>query len=284
MFIVSDIYIYPIKSLGGFSVTEAMVTATGFQHDRRWMLVDKDAKFMTQRQVAAMALLQTAITTEGVYVYHKQHPEMNITIPFLLSPASIKQVKVWKDMCEAWCYDDIIINSWFSEMLETECELVYMQDDTKRMVDTDYAKNNEVTSFSDGYPFLIIGQSSLDELNRKLEKPLPIDRFRPNIVFTSGEPHAEDSWKHITINAIDFYGVKTCGRCIVTTIDQQTAVAGKEPLKTLASYRTVDSKVKFGMNLLHKGEGVIKVGQKIKIHNQYQGQSPGIDLNTFSSL
>jgi uncharacterized protein len=267
MFIVSDIYIYPIKSLGGFRVTEAMVTATGFQYDRRWMLVDKYTKFMTQRQVAAMALLQTAITTDGVYVYHKQHPEKNINIPFLLEPAGIKQVQVWDDICEAWCYDSTAINSWFSEILETECELVYMPEDTKRMVDTEYAKNNETTSFSDGYPFLIIGQSSLDELNSKLAEPLPIDRFRPNIVFTSGEPHEEDSWKHITINGVDFYGVKTCARCVVTTIDQQTAVAGKEPLKTLAAYRSVNNKIKFGMNLLHKGTGVIRVGEIIAIND-----------------
>lgn len=266
MFIVSDIYIYPIKSLGGFSVTEAMVTEKGFQYDRRWMLVDKEGIFMTQRQLPSMALLQTAIIPDGIYVYHKQHPEKNITIPFLLEPASIKQVKIWDDICNAWSSGDTNINSWFSEMLETECELVYMPDDTKRMVDTDYAKNNEITSFSDGYPFLIIGQSSLDELNSKLAEPLIINRFRPNIVFTSGEPHIEDNWEHITINAIDFYGVKTCARCVITTIDQQTAIAGKEPLKTLAAYRTINNKVKFGMNLLHKGEGVIRVGEAITIH------------------
>lgn len=140
-----------------------------------------------------------------------------------------------------------------------------MPDDTKRMVDTEYAKNNETTSFSDGYPFLIIGQSSLDELNSKLSEPLPINRFRPNIVFTAGEPHAEDSWQHITINGIEFFGVKTCARCVVTTINQQTAVAGNEPLKTLAAYRTVNNKVKFGMNLLHKGTGTIKVGDTITV-------------------
>jgi uncharacterized protein YcbX len=267
MFIVSDIYIYPIKSLGGFSVTEAIVTEKGFQHDRRWMLVDNEGKFMTQRQVAAMALLQTAITPDGIYVYHKQHPGKNITIPFLLSPVSIKQVKIWNDICDAWCYDDTTINSWFSEILETECELVYMPDDTKRMVDTDYAKNNETTSFSDGYPFLIIGQSSLDALNTKLTEPLPINRFRPNIVFTSGEPHIEDSWQHITISGVDFFGVKTCGRCIITTIDQQTAAGNKEPLKTLASYRVFNNKVKFGMNLLHKGTGVVRVGEAIIVHS-----------------
>lgn len=267
MFVVSDIYIYPIKSLGGFRVTEAMVTDKGFQYDRRWMLIDKDAKFMTQRQIAVMALLQTAITPDGLYVYHKQYPDKNITIPFLLSAASIKEVQIWKDKCEAWCYGDAVINSWFSEILEKECELVYMPDNTKRMVDTEYAKNNEMTSFSDGYPFLIIGQSSLDELNSKLSEPLLIERFRPNIVFTSGEPHIEDNWQHITINGIDFYGVKTCSRCVVTTINPQTAIAGKEPLKTLAGYRTINHKVKFGMNLLHNGAGVIRVGETITVHS-----------------
>lgn len=265
MHTVSALYIYPVKSLGGFSVTEAVVTERGFAYDRRWMLVDKEGKFMTQREFHSMALLQTAITPEGLYIYHKQNPGKNITIPFLSSPSATKTISVWDDECEAWVYDDVI-NNWFSEILKTGCELVYMPDETNRLVDKDYAKNNEITSFSDGYPFLIIGQSSLDELNSKLSAPLPMDRFRPNIVFTSGEPHAEDNWKHFTINEIDFFGVKTCARCTITTINQQTMAAGKEPLKTLAAYRTANNKIKFGMNLLHKGTGTVKVGEKITLH------------------
>jgi uncharacterized protein YcbX len=266
MFTVSALYIYPVKSLGGFSITTAEVTAKGFKHDRRWMLVDTAGKFFTQRELPSMALLQTAITGEGLYIYHKNNPDKNITIPFLSTPAGSKQVKVWDDICDAWSYDTTI-NAWFSEMLGAGCELVYMPDDTHRMVDTYFAKEGETTSFSDGYPFLIIGQSSLDELNSKLTAALAIDRFRPNIVFTAGEPHIEDSWKHFSINGIIFFGVKTCGRCTVTTIDQQTAVAGKEPLRTLASYRTVDNKIKFGMNLLHKGEGTVSVGQEVIVYN-----------------
>jgi uncharacterized protein len=267
-FTVSELFIYPVKSLGGFPVNEARVTATGFEHDRRWMLVDKGAKFFTQRQFPAMALLQTAITADGLYVYHKKFPEKNIIIPFLSSAAVAKNVQVWNDICEAWCYSDHTINDWFSTMLETACELVYLPDDTKRLVDTGYAKNNEITSFSDGYAFLIVGQASLDELNSKLDIPLPVNRFRPNIVFTGGAPHIEDSWKHIAIEEIDFFGVKTCSRCMVTTIDQQTAIAGKEPLRTLAAYRSVDSKIKFGMNLLHKGQGIVKVGDPITVYYQ----------------
>ena len=268
MSIVSALYIYPVKSLGGFSVAEARITATGFEHDRRWMLVDSDGKFITQRQLPAMALLQTAITANGIYVYHKHFPDTNITIPFLSSPAAIKKVQIFDDYCDAWCYPEAAVNNWFSAILNTDCELVYMPDDTQRLVDTVYAKNNEITSFSDGYPILIIGQASLDLLNSKLTEPLPMERFRPNIVFTGGTPNIEDSWKQFRINEIDFSGVKTSARCIIPTINQETAEAGKEPLRTLATYRSVDNKIKFGMNLLHKGLGSVKVGDMILVHEQ----------------
>lgn len=266
MLLVSELYIYPVKSLGGFSVAEAKVTATGFEHDRRWMLVDRNGMFMTQRNYPVMALLQTAIIPKGLYISHKHFPEKNITIPFITSGHCTKKVQIWNDTCDAWCYGDAEMDAWFNEMLGADCELVYMPDSTKRMVELPYAKNNEITSFSDAYPFLIIGQSSLDELNSKLQEPIGIDRFRPNIVFTEATPFVEDSWKHFTINEVEFFAVKTCARCVIPTINQQTAIAGKEPSKTLATYRTVDNKIKFGMNLLHKGDGIIKVGQKIKIH------------------
>lgn len=267
MFTVSALYIYPVKSLGGFGVTEAIVTERGFQYDRRWMLVDKEGRFITQREVHSMALLQTAIIPKGLYVYHKHNPGKNITIHFLSSPVSIKKVQVWDDVCNAWCYGDNEMNRWFTDVLGKECELVYMPDETNRLVDTAYAKNNEITSFSDGYPFLIIGQSSLNELNSKLSTPFLMDRFRPNIVFTNGSPYIEDNWKHFCINDIDFFGVKTCSRCVITTIDQQTMTAGKEPLKTLATYRAVNNKIKFGMNLLHRGKGKLKVGDQIIINS-----------------
>jgi len=131
MFTVSALYIYPVKSLGGFSVTTAEVTAKGFKHDRRWMLVDTAGKFFTQRELPSMALLQTAITDEGLYIYQKDNPDKNITIPFLSEPGGIKQVKVWDDICDAWSYDTTI-NAWFTEQLETTCELVYMPDDVMR--------------------------------------------------------------------------------------------------------------------------------------------------------
>ena len=135
----------------------------------------------------------------------------------------------------------------------------------KRLVDQDYASNNEIVSFADGYPCLLIGQSSLDGLNEKLSEPILMDRFRPNFVFTGGEPHVEDSFKDFLIDNVLFSAVKPCARCVLITIDQQTGEKGQEPLRTLASYRTVGKKILFGQNLLHHHLGTIHVGDELKV-------------------
>jgi len=135
-------------------------------------------------------------------------------------------------------------------------------------VDKKYAANNEITSFSDGYPMLMIGQPSLDKLNQKLTDPLPINRFRPNIVFTGGHAHIEDEMAAFTIGDLNFLGVKPCARCVMTTIDQQTAEVGKEPLKTLSDYRMKNNKIYFGQNILHQQNGSIKTGDAITIIRQ----------------
>jgi uncharacterized protein YcbX len=157
------------------------------------------------------------------------------------------------------------VNTWFSKQLGIKCRLVHMPDATKRKVDPNYAKKGEVTSLSDGYPFLIIGQESLNLLNSKLDVQIPINRFRPNFVFDGGTSHDEDNWREFKIGDITFYGVKPCSRCVVTTIDQQTAIQNKEPLKTLSTYRNFNGKIMFGMNLLHTGEGTVKVDEWINV-------------------
>ncbi len=145
-----------------------------------------------------------------------------------------------------------------------------MPDSTERKVDPKYALQDDITNFSDGYPILIIGQASLDDLNSRLADPLPINRFRPNIVFTGGTPYEEDGMEHFKINDLDFYGVKPSARCVVTTMNQETGIAGKEPLKTLATYRSKNNKVYFGQNVLMKGKGKINVGDPIEIIKQNQ--------------
>jgi len=151
-------------------------------------------------------------------------------------------------------------------MLQIKCRLVYMPVSTFRQVDERYAEPGQITSFSDAYPFLMIGQASLDELNSRLEEAVPMDRFRPNIVFTGGEAFQEDQMQHFRINNINFYGVKPCARCQVITIDQENGITGKEPLKTLSDYRKKNNKVYFGQNLVHRGEGNISVGDEISIN------------------
>lgn len=265
MLAVSELFIYPIKSLGGIAVTAAKITERGFQYDRRWMLVDGDNCFLTQREYPQMALLQVLISESGLKVHHKINKGEAVNIPGSYGINETVMVQIWSDKCKAQVVDRQI-DEWFSDMLSLKCRLVYMPDSSKRRVDTRYASNNELTSFSDGYPFLIIGQSSLDELNGRLSEPLPMSRFRPNIVFTRAEPYQEDSMEHFSINNIQFYGVKRCARCVVTTINQDTAASSKEPLKTLSAYRQQNNNVYFGQNLLHKGEGEIHIGDGITIH------------------
>jgi len=261
---VSELFIYPIKSLGGISVRSAQITDRGFQHDRRWMLIDDDNRFLSQREFPQMALLQVQLLDDGLVVQHKIKSEA-AHIPLSTKINQSVTVQVWSDKCRAELVDPVI-DQWFSEMLSLRCRLVYMPDSSRRRVDGRYASNNEITSLSDGYPFLIIGQSSLDELNARLPDPLPMNRFRPNIVFTGGEPFHEDIMEHFSINNIQFYGVKLCARCVITTINQDNASKSREPLKTLSSYRQKNNKIYFGQNLLHSGEGEIFVGDAISIH------------------
>jgi uncharacterized protein YcbX len=264
MLTVSELFIYPVKSLGGISVGSALLTDRGFEHDRRWMLVDGNNRFMTQREWHSMALLQVEIKENGLHIYHKQQPAEGIHIPFLPSIDEKAQVQVWDDVCEAR-YVCPRADAWLSNMLRTSCRLVYMPDNSRRLVDGRYAINEEITSLSDGYPVLMIGQASLDDLNGRMALPLPMNRFRPNIVFSGGHPYEEDTMAHYTMNGIDFYAVKPCARCVMTTIGQDDAVAAKEPLKTLAGYRNRDNKIYFGQNILYAGNGVVRVGDTIEV-------------------
>ncbi|RZL07557.1 MAG: MOSC domain-containing protein [Pedobacter sp.] len=266
---VSALYIYPIKSLGGIAVNSAQVTDRGFQYDRRWMLVDENNIFLSQREIAHMALLKVEITDEGLWVSHKINGD-NILIPFIPKKTEICSVIVWDDTCNA-LYVSNEADAWFSGVLSVKCRLVYMPDDSRRVVDANYSQGGELTSFSDAYPFLLIGQSSLDDLNSRIAEELPMNRFRPNIVFTGGEPYVEDAMKKFSINGIRFKGVKPSARCVITTTDQETGVRYKEPIKTLATYRRRNNMVYFGQNLVHNGEGVIAVGdilQGIVLHDE----------------
>jgi uncharacterized protein YcbX len=259
---ISELYIYPIKSLAGIAVKEAVVTAMGFEHDRRWMLADENNRFISQREVPKLALMQVTIEQDGLRVTHKIKRD-SIAIPFKSSGIEVA-VTVWDDTCTGE-YVSNEIDEWFTVILDINCRLVYMPDTSKRIVDQRYARGNAITSFSDAYPFLIIGQASLDDLNSRLGEALPMNRFRPNIVFTGGKPYEEDLFAHFKTGDINFYGVKLCDRCVMTTIDQNSLAKAKEPLKTLAEYRRKNNKILFGQNLVHDGDGVIAIGDQLQI-------------------
>jgi uncharacterized protein YcbX len=259
--ILSQINIYPIKSLGGISLPSSVVEERGLQYDRRWMLVDDNHQFLTQRKLAKMALLKVALLKEGLLVSTVGMPDL--VVPFMCQTNDTIYVTVWEDTCHG-----IVVspqaNEWFSDALQLSCKLVFMPDTSIRPVDTRYALNDEFVSFADAYPFLLIGEASLADLNGRLDTPLPMNRFRPNLVVSTTTPFEEDTWKAIRIGDTEFYLVKPCARCVVTTIDQQTTIAGKEPLKTLSTYRLINNKVLFGQNVLLGKKGKhIQVGDAV---------------------
>ncbi|RFZ84589.1 MOSC domain-containing protein [Mucilaginibacter terrenus] len=264
---ISGLYIYPIKSLGGIKVNSAVLTDRGLEHDRRWMLVDENNRFLSQRENIQMALLKASLVSDGIKVTYT--PEgTSVVIPFKPITQTPVDVTIWDDKCMAHLVSTEL-DTWFSSKLGIDSRLVYMPDDSLRQTDLRYTDEGAITSFSDAYPMLIIGQSSLDDLNNRLDEPLPMDRFRPNIVFTGGEPYSEDMMKHIRINGIDLFGVKLCARCVMTTVDQVTGQKGKEPLKTLAKYRLRNNKIYFGQNLVYLGNGKLNVGDELQVIEEH---------------
>jgi uncharacterized protein YcbX len=260
---ISQLFIYPVKSLGGIALQESVVTSRGLQHDRRWMLIDENNQFLSQRTHAQLAPFRPELTRSGIMVTHTTTQQTQF-IPFEPQTSEKLMVRIWDDECSATLVSQHL-NEWFSNILGINSRLVYMSDEDLRPVDPRYANPEHITSFSDAYPMLLIGQSSLDDLNARLAVPLPIDRFRPNIVIADSAPYLEDKMQHFTAAGIDFYGVKPCARCVMTTIDQRTAICGAEPLKTMAGYRKANHKIYFGQNLVHQGSGIIKVGDIMEI-------------------
>ena len=266
---INQIWIYPIKSLAGIRLKKTIVKQKGLQYDRRWMLVDSEGRFLTQREHPKMALFSVAIAS-GYLVISTQPQGMDSVVQSIKLDlnanvsGSFLKVNIWDDDVEA-----VEVNpdysAWFSRHLNIECRLVFFPEENRRDADPDYAKNKEQVSLADGYPFLIIGQSSLDELNKKLKEPISIKRFRPNFVFTGGLPHEEDSWRNFKIGSVSFEGVKPCSRCVLITVNPETGEKGVEPLRELSMYRKKNSKVYFGENLLARSYGEVNEGDLIEI-------------------
>jgi hypothetical protein len=263
MLTLSEINIYPVKSLGGISLQSSEVEERGLKYDRRCVLVDEKNTFFTQRDYPQMALIKVSIEEEGLKLQHKTKNIEPLSIPFSFRHSKKDKVIIWDDTVTGEFYNNQI-DEWFSNIIGIKCHLVKMPESTQRTVDKKYAEN-KIVSFADGYPFMIIGQSSLDDLNSRMEIPLPMNRFRTNFVFTGGKPFEEDTWKKFKIGELTFEAVKPCARCVITTTDQETAERAEEPLLTLSKYRKIDNKVMFGMNLVCESAGQVMLGDKIEL-------------------
>lgn len=261
---VSEINIFPIKSCRGFSVPEADVETRGLEGDRRYMLVDANGKFLTQREHTRMTLIDVHATRGGYRVEAPGQPPLEI--PRALATGTESQVRIWRDTVPATLAGEDI-NIWFSQYLGFACGLVYMADDQHRPVTNEAAEFDDEVSFADGAPLLLISTGSLADLNGRLTEPVTMTRFRPNLVVEAPTPFIEDSWRSVAIGSAEFAVAWPCSRCILPTIDPATGIKHprQEPLETLRSYRRVGPKVMFGQNLIPRKRGTVRVGDTVRV-------------------
>lgn len=263
--VLSALYLYPVKSLAGIQVQAWELDAFGLRFDRRWMVVTPEGRFMTQREFPQLARIRPELTGEGeTPELRLHHPELGQCQVPPVDPDRLRvQVTVWNDQVEAALVSESA-DAWLSRAIGVPCRLVFFPDDVLRQVDLAYARAGERIAFADGFPLLLIGQGSLDELNRRLPQPLSMRRFRPNLVVAGTLPYAEDSWRKISVGGIPMRVVKPCSRCAIPTVDPETGrFAGKEPLATLATYRKRGNRVYFGQNVIHEGLGRLQRGAQV---------------------
>ena len=262
---LTELNIYPIKSTRGLALQQAQVQPRGIEWDRRWMLVDSDGTFITGRQVPRLAMVHCEF----------KHDQLQVSVPTrepLLIPLADngpgdQLVNIWRDRCPTFEVSRHA-NAWFSDLLEIACRLVRLSDQDQRPVDPDYSQAGDEVSLADGYPLLIIGEASLRDLNQRLQQPVGMNRFRPNLVISTKEPFIEDSWQRIRLGETEFDLVKRCSRCVFTTVNPDSGEKHPtlEPLRTLGSYRQhPEGGVFFGQNAIPRRLGTLRLGTELEV-------------------
>lgn len=247
---LSSIHVYPVKGARGIALPSSDVLAGGLRHDRRFMVVSADGTFLTQREYPVLATVEVAFRDGGLAL-----TTSGGTVVVSLAPEGPRMpVTVWDDRTEA-----VVVPGAASELVSAHVgapvTLVFMPDDVIRPVDPTYGHPGDRVGFADGFPVLVATEASLADLNARLDTPVPMDRFRPNLVVRGGEAWEEERFARVVVGAVAFRMPKRCARCPVVTVDQATGVPGKEPLRTLAKFRSSQNKVYFAQNLIPDGTG-----------------------------
>jgi uncharacterized protein YcbX len=264
---LTSLTIYPLKSSAGLPLTHATVEPLGIQHDRRWLAVHPDGSFMTGRELPALVRVRAVPGPSGLRLSAPGMPDLEVPVPPVASAPRL-DVTVWKDTCSA-ARANGDADRWLSEYLGQPTLLVHMDERTQRPVDPKYARPEDRVAFPDGYPLLLISEASLADLNQRLASPVPMTRFRPNLVVNGCGAFAEDGWKRLRIGTVELEVVKPCARCVFTTVDPETAKAdpAQEPLRTLTTYRRIlpGKGVMFGQNVLIRRPGELRVGDAVEV-------------------
>jgi hypothetical protein len=267
---LASIHIYPLKSCAPLALDAAQVQTRGLERDRRWMVVDADNKFLTGRQLPRLTLIRALPNGAALHLSAPDMPDLHVTPP----PTDGERIAsaVWGAPVLP-LLSSATAHAWISTFLHMPCRIVYMDDACARPVkakyDGRYGIDGDEVSFADGFPLLLISQAALDGLNARLAAPVPILRFRPNLVVADTAAHAEDGWKRIRVGEVEFDVVKTCVRCVFTTVDFERGAfdPSGEPLRTLIGYRRSPDGVTFGQNLIPRGAGTLRVGAPIEVLN-----------------
>lgn len=267
---VSQLRIHPVKGAAGVGVDALEFDSTGPRFDRRWMAVGPDGEFLTQRETPGLALVRPRLGADVLELRGPDGETVELPVAFDGPPL---RVRVWGSEVDARAGPPAG-DEWLSERLGRRCRLVHLGEDGARATDPAYAEGHRV-GFADGYPVLVVGEGSVSELARRAGRPIPVDRFRPNIVVSGTAPHDEDAWRRFVAGDLALRGVKLCARCKVTTIEQDlgTVDPDSEPLRTLARYRRIKGHVYFGLNAVHHGADTVRAGDPVEVLER--GTIPG---------
>lgn len=260
---------YPVKSCRGEELTSAVVEPWGLAGDRRWMVVDDDGQVITAREANRMLLVVAQITDDGLVLTGPDLPTLDVRHP---DGSALVPVGIWDSQLDA-APAGAAPDAWLTTMLDRTAHLVYLHDPTTRATSPDFSHPDDRVSFADGYPLLVTTEESLAALNAEVaggrmadQGPLPMSRFRPSVVVAGADAWTEDDWRRVRIGSAVFRAVKGCARCVITTLDPETAARGKEPIASLARIRRWDNQTWFGVNLVPDTPGAtITVGDEVEV-------------------